>query len=86
MPLQTEEDRIYTRLIRSQLGQKWEDAKPYILSRLPAGADPDLVAKYVDERAEPGIHINEWGVEPLFYAHRDSRRLLEFYQIRGLKK
>ncbi len=86
MPQFTEEDRIFIRLIRSHMGEEWSVAKPYILAHLPAGIDPALLAKYVDEREEPGIHINAWGVEPLFYAHRDSRRLLEFYQIRGLKK
>ncbi len=85
MPDHTEEDRLFIRLLRSQMGEDWAVAKPYIVSRLPAGTDPTLLAKYVDDRKEPGIHLNAWGVEPLFYAHRTSRRLLEFYQIRGLK-
>ena len=80
----TEEDLVYIRIIRSQLGQVWSDAKPRILAALPKGYDPDKVAKYVDDRDEPGIHINEWGVEPRFYPHRASKRLLEFYRIRSL--
>ncbi|MBB4080355.1 hypothetical protein GGR28_002989 [Lewinella aquimaris] len=81
----TENDLIFIRLLRSQLGQEWSVAKPYILEQLPPHIDPKELGKYVDESDSPGIHINEWGVEPRFYAHRDSRRLLEFYQIRSLK-
>lgn len=83
MPL-TEEDRVYVRLIRSELGQEWPAAKVRILEQLPPGLDPALIAKFVDDRPEPGIYTNKWGVEPRFYAHRDSRRLLEFYRIRTL--
>ncbi|NJB84379.1 hypothetical protein GGR26_000124 [Lewinella marina] len=78
----TEEDRDFIRIIRSQLGEEWSVARERILARLPDHLDPDLLGKYVDERAEPGIHINKWGVEPRFYPHRASKRLLEFYQIR----
>ncbi len=84
MPEYTEHDREYIRIIRSQLGEEWAIAKPRILERLPEGFDPENLGKYVDERDEPGIHINAWGVEPRFYPHRDSKRLLEFYRIRSL--
>ena len=80
----TEKDREYIRIIRSQLGEKWEDARPRILERLPEGFDPEEIAKYVDYRDDPGIHINAWGFEPRFYTHRTSKRLLEFYRIRTL--
>ena len=80
----TEEDQLYIRIIRSQLGEEWSVAEPRILARLPEGADPELINKYVDTRADPGIHINAWGVEPRFYTHRTTRRLLEFYRIRTL--
>ncbi|MCP9234793.1 hypothetical protein [Lewinella sp. JB7] len=85
MPEHTENDQIFIRLLRSQLGQEWTLAKAHILAQLPEHVDPAELGKYVDESAEPGIHINAWGVEPRFYAHRNSRRLLEFYQIRSLK-
>ncbi|PPK88103.1 hypothetical protein CLV84_1067 [Neolewinella xylanilytica] len=81
----TEEDRELIRLIRSELGAEWPAAKARILERLPAGVDPELIGKFVDEREEPGIYVNEWGVEPRFYPHRDSKRLLEFYRIRSLE-
>ena len=84
MPEYTETDDLYIRIIRSQLGEEWSVAKPRILARLPEGMDPERIGKYVDERDEPGIHINEWGVEPRFYPHRTSKRLLEFYRIRTL--
>jgi hypothetical protein len=76
----TEEDLVYVRLIRSQIGHEWHLAKPWIIERLPESADPALIAKYVDERPSPGIHINKWGIEPRFYPHRKSKRLLEFYR------
>ncbi|WP_116126749.1 hypothetical protein [Lewinella sp. IMCC34183] len=84
MPNYTEADQVYIRIIRSQLGEEWPTAKQRILERLPEDADPELIAKFVDERDEPGIHINAWGVEPRFYPHRTSKRLLEFYRIRSL--
>ncbi len=84
MPKLTEEDLVYIRIIRSQLGEEWSSAKERILAALPEGYDPAKIAKYVDDRDEPQIHINEWGVEPRFYPHRDSKRLLEFYRIRSL--
>ncbi|THH35576.1 hypothetical protein [Neolewinella litorea] len=80
----TEEDRDFIRIIRSQLGEEWTVARERILASLPDHLDPEKLGKYVDERDEPGIHINEWGVEPRFYPHRTSNRLLEFYRIRSL--
>lgn len=85
MPQLTEEDKEYIRIIRSQLGEEWPEARERILARLPEHLDPEQLGKYVDEREEPGIHINEWGVEPRFYPHRVSNRLLEFYRIRSLR-
>jgi hypothetical protein len=76
----TEEDLVYVRLIRSQIGKEWQEAKPLIIEQLPEGYDPALIAKFVDERPSPGIYINEWGIEPRFYPHRVSTRLLEFYR------
>lgn len=80
MPKYTEEELVYVRLIRSRIGHEWHLAKPWIIERLPEGYDPGLIAKFVDEREEPGIYINDWGIEPRFYPHRKSKRLLEFYR------
>jgi len=79
----TEEDLVYVRLLRHEIGNLWSDAKPRIISRLPEGYSADLIPKFVDERAEPGIHINAWGIEPKFFPHRSSGRLLEFYRSVG---
>jgi hypothetical protein len=76
----TEEDLVYVRIIRTQIGKEWHIAKPWIINQLPEGYDPALIAKFVDERDSPGIHINAWGIEPRFYPHRNSKRLLEFYR------
>jgi hypothetical protein len=81
----TDQDQDYIRLIRARLGEVWPQAKAEILATLPDHLDAADIGKYVDERDEPGIHTNEWGVVPYFYAHRDSKRLLEFYRIRSLK-
>ena len=75
-----EEDLVYIRLLRSKLGAPWEEAKAWIIENLPEGHPPERLGKYVDDRPEPGIYTNEWGEEPRFYAHRTSRRLLEFYR------
>ena len=75
----SETDQMLIRLIRKQLGQEWSVAEPRILEALPTGLDPRLIKKFVDLSENPGIHINAFGVEPRFYAHRTSRRLLEFY-------
>ena len=80
MPKYTEEDLVYIRLLRRKMGEPWEEAKAWIIEQLPEGFDPEQIAKYVDERPEPGIHINAWGIEPRFYPHRTSKRLLEFYR------
>lgn len=74
-----ETDQLIIRLIRKQLGQEWAVAEPRILAQLPEDVDPALIGKFVDTSENPGIHINAFGVEPRFYAHRTSRRLLEFY-------
>ncbi|MFT7121366.1 MAG: hypothetical protein ACJAZ9_001544 [Neolewinella sp.] len=76
----TEEDLVYVRLIRARISEPWETAKAKIIEELPEGYDPELIAKFVDERPEPGIYINPWGIEPRFYPHRKSKRLLEFYR------
>lgn len=75
----SETDRIFIRLLREEMGRPWETAKANILAKLPADLDPSQLAKYVDDSPRPHIHINAYGVEPRFYAHRESRRLLEFY-------
>ena len=80
----TETDRRYLRIIRSRLGDPWEEARPRIVAELNRqGLDPDLIPKFVDERDAPGIHINAYGFEPRFYPHRTSKRLLEFYRSVG---
>jgi hypothetical protein len=76
----TEADLVYVRLIRREIGSLWSEARQRVVDNLPEDADPELIGKYVDERPEPGIHINEYGVEPRFYPHRTSGRLLEFYR------
>jgi len=76
----TEEDLVYVRLIRHEIGVLWPEAKARIIEKLPEGFDPGLIGKFVDERPEPGIYINEYGIEPRFYPHRVSGRLLEFYR------
>ncbi|MEL6276322.1 MAG: hypothetical protein AAFQ37_02650 [Bacteroidota bacterium] len=76
---EAELDLIFIRLLRKHLGQPWEKAKVEILAALPEGIDPTLLAKYVDDSPQPSVNINAYGVEPRFYAHRTSRRLLEFY-------
>lgn len=75
-----EVDQLYIRLLRKHLGQLWEEAKPKIIAALPPEADASLLAKYVDDSASPTISVNKYGVEPRFYTHRHSRRLLEFYR------
>lgn len=76
----SEEDLVYVRLIRREIGSFWSEARQRVVDGLPADADPELIGKYVDERPNPGIYINEYGVEPRFYPHRVSGRLLEFYR------
>ncbi|MEM9929263.1 MAG: hypothetical protein AAF840_05565 [Bacteroidota bacterium] len=76
----TDQDLIYIHLLRQKMGTPWPEAKAWIIEQLPEGYDPELLGKFVDERPEPGIYTNEWGVEPRFYAHRTSKRLLEFYR------
>lgn len=76
----TEEDLVYVRLLRTEIGSLWAEAKPRIIKKLPEGFDAGLIGKFVDERPEPGIYINEYGIEPRFYPHRVSGRLLEFYR------
>ena len=85
MPAYDEKDREIIRLIRSQLGEEWSVARARILEQLPDNYDPNELGKFIDDRDEPGIHINAWGVEPRFYPHRHSKRLLEFYRIRSLE-
>ncbi len=80
MPDYTETDLTYIRLLRAEMGNPWVEAKPRILARLPEDLSADLIGKFVDERPEPGIYTNEYGVEPRFYPHRTSGRLLEFYR------
>lgn len=74
-----ETDLFLIRLLRAQIGKVWDDVKPAVIDALPDHVDPALLAKFVDESGRPHIHLNAYGVEPRFYAHRDSRRLLEFY-------
>ncbi|MBC6993220.1 hypothetical protein QWY85_13775 [Neolewinella lacunae] len=76
----SEEDLVYIRLLRKQLGQEWHLAREKVIAALPEGYDPEYIAKFVDDRPDPGIHINPYGVEPRFYPHRVTRRLLEFYR------
>jgi hypothetical protein len=80
MPRYSPDDLILIRLLRNQLGEPWEKAKRRIIDRLPPHIEPELIEKWVDERPSPGIHINRFGVEPRFYPHRTSGRLLEFYR------
>jgi hypothetical protein len=75
-----ETDLFLVRLLRGYMGEVWEEVKPRIVAELPEHIDPALLDKFVDESVRPGIHLNAYGVEPRFYAHRDSRRLLEFYR------
>jgi hypothetical protein len=75
----TDLDDLFIGLLRRHVGQEWDSAKAKILAALPEDVDPSLLAKYVDDSARPTIDKNEYGVEPRFYAHRQSRRLLEFY-------
>jgi hypothetical protein len=72
-------DKLFIGLLRRHVGHEWSAAKPKIIAALPEDVDPARLAKYVDESDRPHIHLNEYGVEPRFYAHRTSRRLLEFY-------
>lgn len=76
----TEEDLVYVRLIRREIGVLWSEARQRVIESLPEGFDPELIGKFVDERPNPGIYINEYGIEPRFYPHRTSGRLLEFYR------
>ena len=80
MPKYTEEDLVYIHLLRAEMGNPWVEAKPRIIARLPEGYAADLLDKFVDDRPDPGIHTNAYGVEPRFYPHRTSGRLLEFYR------
>lgn len=73
-------DQLFIRLLRRHLGQVWLEAKPQIIAALPAEVDATLLDKYVDDSASPSVSENAYGVEPRFYAHRTSRRLLEFYR------
>lgn len=80
----TAEDIRYVRHLRTLIGKHWPTARPALAEILRAeGLDPNLIPKFVDERPEPGIHINEWGMEPRFYPHRTSKYLLEFYRSVG---
>ena len=80
----TEQDIRYLRHLRPFIGTHWPDSRAKLVVKLEAdGLDPDLISKFVDERDEPGIHINGWGMEPRFYPHRDSKYLLEFYRSVG---
>lgn len=79
----TEDDLVYVRIIRGQVGKPWEEARPAIVERLPEGYSEELLPKFIDTRPNPGIHINAWGLEPRFYTHRTSGRLLEFYRSVG---
>ncbi|NJC26760.1 hypothetical protein [Neolewinella antarctica] len=75
-------DLIFTRAIRPSIGEEWHVAKPRIIARLPAEVDAALLDRYVDDSASPSINLNSYGVEPGFFAHRDTKRLLEFYRSR----
>ena len=80
----TETDYRYVGIIRRHLGEPWAEARPKIAARLrEENLDSDVIDKFVDERDEPGIHINKYGFEPRFYPHRTSKRLLEFYRSVG---
>lgn len=74
-----ETDIVFIRLLRRHMGSEWSAAKASILDQLPEGIDAERLSKYVDDSDHPCIHINAHGVEPRFYAHRTSKRLLEFY-------
>ncbi len=73
-------DQLFIRLLRRHLGQVWQEVKPQIIAALPAEVDAALLEKYVDDSASPSVSVNAYGVEPRFYAHRVSGRLLEFYR------
>lgn len=79
MPQYSETDLAIIHLLRRHMGEPWATAKTAIIEQLPAGTDPAILGKFVDDSERPAIHINAYGVEPRFYAHRTSRRLLEFY-------
>ncbi|MEM8582630.1 MAG: hypothetical protein AAGF87_00105 [Bacteroidota bacterium] len=74
-----DKDILIIRIIRSQIGKRWIEAKEHIINQLPEDSEPEIIDKFIDRRDEPGIYINEYGVEPRFYLHRSSKRLLEFY-------
>lgn len=77
---EAELDLYFVRLIRPYLGKEWDQVKPLILQGLPEGVPAERLGKYVDDSPSPSITKNAFGVEPRFYAHRTSRRLLEFYR------
>lgn len=79
MTSQQEIDYRFVRLLRPYLGEDWPKAKAKILANMPSDLDPTLLARYVDESDRPSVNVNSYGVEPRFYAHRNSKRLLEFY-------
>ncbi|CAH0999191.1 hypothetical protein LEM8419_00488 [Neolewinella maritima] len=83
MPKYAPDDLVIIRLLRKYMGEEWSVVRPLIVAALPEHIDPALIGKWVDERPEPGIHINAYGVEPRFYPHRTSGRLLEFYRSVG---
>ena len=78
-PTDPDLDALFVGLLRRHVGQEWDSAKAKIIAALPEGVDPALLARYVDDSERPTISKNAYGVEPRFYAHRESRRLLEFY-------
>ena len=80
MPTYAPDDLVIIRLLRQYMGEEWHLVRPKIVAALPDHIDPELIEKWVDERPTPGIHINRFGVEPRFYPHRVSGRLLEFYR------
>ncbi len=83
MPKYAPDDLVIIRQLRAHMGEVWAEARPRIEAALPEHIDPALIGKWVDERPEPGIYINQFGVEPRFYPHRTSGRLLEFYRSVG---
>jgi hypothetical protein len=80
MLTQEEVDLIFVRAIRPSIGEEWHLAKARIIARLPEEVDAALLDRYLDDSASPSVNLNRYGVEPRFFAHRSSKRVLEFYR------
>lgn len=71
---------IFFRTIRPFMAMEWHLARPLIIAALPDTVDPDTLDRYIDDSDRPSVSINKYGVEPKFFVHKDSKRLLEFYR------